>query len=158
MLNLLVPTTKQPSFTFNQTETDHLLAQNQFECYVKDFLFVDEDYRLLSNNGLLTATHTEHAQFGKMPTFLFKDNWSKREFYVEVKFNYNSHLPQNLVQPNIAYNSTYNLDKPVFTIAGYGKLARQPNHIFITNNSFNKTTGIRLQSGKAISSRLLWSI
>jgi hypothetical protein len=57
-----------------------------FERYVRDCLFVYDDYDLLEISPAYTKRKEYFAQSALKPDFKFKDLRTGRQFYVEVKF------------------------------------------------------------------------
>ena len=93
----------------------------QFENYVREFLFVDNYYDILERTHNY-KTNQDYVQSSLKPDFKFRDKWSKKEFYVEAKFR--TGLYNNKIvwcnDKQLSRYLDYNKEKPVFLMLDMG--------------------------------------
>jgi hypothetical protein len=137
----------------------------QFENYVRDFLFVDNYYDMLERTHNY-KTNQDYVQSSLKPDFKFRDKWTKKEFYVEAKFR--TGLYNNKIiwcnDKQLARYLDYNKEKPVFLILGMGESPKYPEFLSLIPLTQAKYTGLfpsyaekfEIHIDKAVSSKTLW--
>jgi hypothetical protein len=106
---------------------------DEFEHYVRKYLFTKEGYELVHKTHDYTSNKSDFVKSSKEPDFKFRSRRSGQEFLVEVK--YRSALYQGAVE----WCKTYQLKRykaidkalPVFVAIGVGGLPESPEHVYI---------------------------
>jgi hypothetical protein len=138
----------------------------QFENYVRKFLFVDNYYDIIERTHDY-KTNQDYVQSSLKPDFKFRDRGSKKEFYVEAKFR-TSLFNNKIVWCNdkqLTRYLAYNKEKPVFLILGRGDNPKYPEFLSLIPLTQAKYTGLfpsqaekfKIQADKPISSKVLWT-
>jgi hypothetical protein len=138
----------------------------QFENYVREFLFIENYYEILERTHSY-KTNQDYVQSSLKPDFKFLDRLTKKEFYVEAKFR--TGLYNNKVvwcnEKQLARYFEYNKDRFVFLILGMGENPKYPEFLSLIPLAQAKYTGLfpshvqkfEIQVDKSISSRMLWA-
>lgn len=148
------------------TTPDSFKMGEKFEDYVREFLFVDNYYDILERTHNYN-TNKDYVQSSLKPDFKFRDKWTKKEFYVEVKFRtalYNNKIVwcnDNQLKRYLEYNK----QTPVFLILGMGENPKYPEFLSLIPLAQAKYTGLfpthaekfEIELDKAISSKTLWA-
>lgn len=138
----------------------------KFENYVRQHLFIEKYYDLLERTHDYHTNQKDYVQSSVKPDFKFRDRWSKKEFYVEVKFR------SGLLHGKIEWCKDYQLKRyreyhkhtPVFLLLGMGDTPTQPDRIYLLPLDAAKYTGLfpsyakqyMLPAKKPLPSKLLW--
>ena len=112
---------------------DTYVAGDEFQQYVREYLFPKERYDLVHRTHDYEANKNDFVETSKGPDFKFRSKRSGREFLVEAK--YRSRLYQGAVE----WCKPYQLERyktnaramPVFVAIGLGGFPESPQHIFI---------------------------
>ncbi len=138
----------------------------QFENYVREFLFIDNYYDILERTHDY-KTNQDYVQSSLKPDFRFLDRWTKKEFYVEAKFRTSLYNNKTVWcnDKQLARYSEYNKEQPVFLILGMGDNPKRPEFLSLIPLTQAKYTGLfpshaekfEIQVDNPISSRTLWA-
>ncbi len=137
----------------------------KFEDYVRKYLFVDNYYDILERTHNY-KTNKDYVQSSLKPDFTFRDRWTKKEFYVEVKFRtgtYNNKIVW-CNEKQLTRYLEYNTERPVFLILGMGDKPDYPEFLSLIPLTQAKYTGLfpshaekfEIEIDKPISSKTLW--
>lgn len=138
----------------------------KFEDYVREFLFIDRYYDFLEKTHDYN-TNKDYVKSSLKPDFKFQDKWTKREFYVEVKFR--TQIYKNKIvwcnDQQLNRYLEYNRSTPVFLLLGMGENPKFPEFLSLIPLKQAKYTGIfpslaekfEIELNKPISSKILWS-
>jgi hypothetical protein len=109
------------------------VAGDEFERYVRKYLFPKERYDLVHRTHDYGANKGDFVETSKEPDFRFRSKRSGREFSVEVK--YRSGLHQGAVEWCKPYQleryKTIDKAKSVYAAIGLGGLPGSPAHVYI---------------------------
>ena len=106
---------------------------DEFEQYVRKYLFPKERYDLVRRTHDYNANKTDFVESSKEPDYRFRSRRSGREFWVEAK--YRSQLHKGAVE----WCKPYQLERykaidravPVFVAIGLGGQPESPLHVYI---------------------------
>ncbi len=113
---------------------DSFQKAEQFEDYVRKYLFPKVQYRLVRRTPDYLQNEKDHEESGLKPAFILHDMLNGRSFYMECKFRpaliANSYAFSNKFQPvrHISYT-----DLPFYMVLGLGGKASAPNQVFLLN-------------------------
>lgn len=138
----------------------------QFEKYVRTYLFVSAYYDVVHKTHSYLDNKGDYVEESMKPDYLFRDKYSKKEFYVEVKFRSNSYQGKVEWCKNIYQLKRYkqlDKEKPVFILLGIEGEPSKPAYIFLIPMKEIKYTGLfysflenyLIDNKKAISSKVL---
>jgi len=112
---------------------DTYVKGDEFEHYVRKYLFTKEGYELVHQTHDYTANKNDFVENSKEPDFKFRSRRSGQEFLVEVK--YRSAFYQGAAEWCKPYQlKRYKaIDKAmsVFVAIGLGGLPESPEHVYI---------------------------
>jgi hypothetical protein len=137
----------------------------EFENYVRKYLFVDKYYDIIERTHNY-KTNKDYVESSLKPDFKFRDKWTKKEFYVEVKFRtgfYNNKIVW-CKEKQLARYLDYNKQLPVFIMLGMGDNPKYPEFLSLIPLAQAKYTGLfqshaekfEIEIAKPISSKILW--
>jgi hypothetical protein len=138
----------------------------QFEKYVREYLFTEEHYDLIERTHNYT-TNKDYVEASLKPDFKLRDKKNKKEFYLEAKFR--SCLYDNKIMwSNDKQLKRYieiSKEKPVFIIIGMGDKPNYPDGLFLLPLEKAKYTGLFINHAekfeipfdKSVKSNILWS-
>jgi hypothetical protein len=137
----------------------------EFENYVRKYLFVDNYYDIIERTHNY-KTNKDYVESSLKPDFKFRDKWTKKEFYVEVKFRtglYNNKIVW-CKDKQLARYLDYNKQLPVFIILGMGDNPKYPEFLSLIPLAQAKYTGLfpshaekfEIEIDKPVSSKILW--
>lgn len=136
-----------------------------FEHYVREFLFIDRYYDLLERTHDY-KTNKDYVQSSLKPDFTFRDRWTKKECYVEAKFR--TGLSNSKIiwcnETQLKRYQGYNKERPVFLILGMGEKPEYPEFLSLIPLAAAKYTGLfpsyaqkfEIEIDKPVSSKVLW--
>jgi len=118
------------------------VAGDEFEQYVRKYLFPKEGYDLVHQTHDYEANKNDFVETSKEPDFRFRSRRSGREFLVEAK--YRSRLYQGAVEWCKLYQlkryKTIGRAMSVFVAIGLGGLPESPEHVYIVPVKYIKYT------------------
>ena len=153
--------------TQNGNTVEFYVLGQEFEWYVREYLFIDGRYKLLESPPAFTKDKRHFPQSAMRPDYKLRDRLTKRTFYVEAKYrswrNNNADVwctyPAQLDR-YLSYNEEY----PTFLILGLGGSPTQPDLITLLpieeiypNLFLSKIREFQIESNRAIGPDVLWS-
>lgn len=106
---------------------------DDFEDYVRDYLFLKNEYQLLRKTHDYTANKGDYIEDSKEPDFTFKSIKTGKEFYIEAKFR--STFYKDAIEwctfPQLKRYQEFNKKTPVYLAIGVGGEPYEPKHVFI---------------------------
>ena len=137
----------------------------QFENYVRENLFIDNYYDIVERTHNY-KTNLDYVESSLKPDFTFRDRWTKKEFYVEVKFR-TGYLNGKIVWCNenqLTRYQRYHKERPVFLMLGMGHNPKSPEYLSLIPLSQARYIGLfpshadkfEIRVGKPVSSKILW--
>ena len=137
----------------------------KFEEYVRKYLFIESYYDLVHKTHDYN-TNKDYVLSSLKPDFIFRDKWTKREFYVEAKFrsgHYNNKIPW-CNERQLARYQEYNREMPVFVILGIGGDPNRPMFLSLIPLSQARYTDLftsyirkfDIEVDQPVSSKVLW--
>lgn len=137
-----------------------------FENYVRKHLFVEHYYEILER----THSYIENKDYvhsSLKPDFTFRDRWTNKAFYVEVKFRtsfYNNKIvwcKDNQLKRYMECNKEH----PAFLMLGMGEKPDRPEFLSLIPLAEAKYTGLfpsfaekfEIEIDKPVTSKMLWS-
>lgn len=137
----------------------------QFENYVRNELFVDRYYDIMERTHSYKANQ-DYIHSSMKPDFTFWDKWTKKEFYVEVKFRtglYGNKIVWCNENQLIRYLQ-YSKQRPMFLALGMGDSSKKPDAVYLIPMQEARYTGLfpshaqkfAIKANEPISSKVLW--
>ena len=105
---------------------------DDFENYVRDWLFVKEEYKQLHRTQAFTANKSDRSEDSKEPDFKFKSIRTGREFCVEAKWrsSFRGDALEWCTYPQLKRYQEFSKKLPVYVILGVGGDAFDPRQVF----------------------------
>jgi hypothetical protein len=142
-------------------------AGQKFEDYVREFLFIGKYYDILEKTHDYKINSKDYVKSSLKPDFKFRDNWTRKEFYVEAKFRtglYNGKINW-CNESQLRRYQEYDKETPVFLILGMGEKPDYPEFLSLIPMSAAKYTGLfpnyaeqfEIKIDTPITSKILWN-
>src|ERR1035437_8434268 len=141
------------------------IGQN-FEDYVRKYIFTDRDYDLLEKTHDYKTNSKDYVKSSLKPDFKFRDRETRMDFYVEANFR-SGMVDGRIIWCNdnqMRRYKEYNRETPVFLILGVGKDPKYPELLSLMPLEAAKYTGLfpsyvkefKIKVDKRVSSDTLW--
>ena len=137
-----------------------------FENYVRDYLFIDKYYDLLERTHDYNTNRRDYVESSLKPDFTFRDRLTKKVFYVEAKFRTGTYEGKIIWcnDSQLQRYRQYHKEKPVFLILGMGEDAKNPEFLSLMTLNEAKYKGLfpsyaeqfEVRLDKPIASKELW--
>ena len=138
-----------------------------FEEYTREFLFVDNYYKLVERTHDYSTNRKDFVESTMKPDFTFRDNWTKKEFYLEAKFRSGLYKDKIMwcTDAQMARYKEYAKERPLFVLLGFGADPKYPEFLSLIPLAEAKYTGIfpsyaekfAIVLDKAVTSKTLWN-
>jgi hypothetical protein len=115
---------------FNKPESH--VKGDDFENYVRDYMFLKDEYKLLHKTQDYTANKGDYIEESKEPDYKFRSIKTGKEFFVEAK--YRSAFRNDAVEwctfPQLKRYQGIDKKTPVYLALGIGGYAYEPDYVF----------------------------
>ena len=138
-----------------------------FEDYVRKYLFVKQYYDLLEMTHDYHTNHKDYVESSLKPDFMFRDKYTEREFYIEVKYRANLYNGKLVWCNDEQLNRYQYINKyvPVYLILGDGGKPHWPDSLSQIPLSKAKYTGLfpwfadkfAIEPERPVTSYALWN-